>query len=134
MNDLIRIEFWNGHLNKKGKLISTKHNPCLWTNIGSEDKPWRESYPEAIKVLDQWFEKEINDTDLLHGLRYVAYGLGKREYDDQEVVWWGNMTIKHRPKVVVEKGSTRYTIYFSYDSGWKAKMCEEAEFHWQIES
>jgi hypothetical protein len=30
--NLVRIEFWNGQLDKKGCLVKTKHNPCLWTN------------------------------------------------------------------------------------------------------
>lgn len=35
-NNIIRIEFWNGQLDKKGNLVKTKHNPCLWTNVGVE--------------------------------------------------------------------------------------------------
>lgn len=84
--NLIRIEFWNGQLDKKGFLVKTKHNPCLWTNVGVEQKPWRAVYKEAIVVLQKYFKKEISDTDFLHHLRFVAYGLGKRDFDDKEVV------------------------------------------------
>ena len=36
---MIRIEFWNGQLDKKGNLVKTKHNPCLWTNVDEINKP-----------------------------------------------------------------------------------------------
>ena len=41
MDPTIRYEFWNGQTSKKKKynqyegLVTTKHNPCLWTNIGA---------------------------------------------------------------------------------------------------
>lgn len=142
---MIRIEFWNGQLNKKGKLVSTTHNPCLWSNVGIEANPWRDSYTEALKVLDRWFKHEINDTDLLHNLRYVAYGLGKRSYDDTTVVWWGNMTVNHKPKIVVENDGLKYTIYFTCEENsskkdendqryvWKADLkYDDVEFHWKL--
>ena len=51
----MRVEFWNGHLaSRTGRHVTTKHNPCLWTNVGEEDKPWRSSYPEALTAVDQW--------------------------------------------------------------------------------
>lgn len=53
MDNLIRIEFWNGHLDKKGNLVKTKHNPCLFTNVGIDEKPWRASYKEALVVLEK---------------------------------------------------------------------------------
>ena len=82
-------------------LVTTDHNPCLWTNISYESKPWRNVYNKALEYLNDWKENKINDTELLHSLRYVAYGYNnegddKRNYDDEEVIWYGNLTIKHK--------------------------------------
>lgn len=105
--DLIRLEFWNGHNNTSKKNLKyhghmkTSPNPCLWSNIGIETHPWREVYQDALKALDRWYKKELTDTEFLHHLRYVAYGLGKRHFDDREVVWPSNLTIRHEPKLVV---------------------------------
>ncbi len=86
------MNFENGQINKKSNLDKTKHNPCLWTNAGVEEKPWRASYKEALKVIKKNNNKELNDTDFLHNLRYIAYGLCKRDFNDTSVVWWRNMT------------------------------------------
>ena len=99
---MIRIEFWNGQLDKKGNLVKTKHNPCLWTNFDEINKPWRSSYKEALVVINKFMDKEMTDEDFLHHVRYVAYGIGKKDFNDTEVVWWGNMTESHKPKLVVE--------------------------------
>ncbi|VBB17567.1 hypothetical protein YASMINEVIRUS_29 [Yasminevirus sp. GU-2018] len=135
---MIRIEFWNGQLDKKGRLVKTKHNPCLWSNVGVDKNPWRSSYDEALKVLDRWFNKEIDDTELLHHIRFVAYGLGKRDFNDTEVVWWGNMTVNHKPKLVVEDCDKKYTICFDYDKDsdkrWIASIkYDDVEFYWKLE-
>ena len=104
---MIKLEFWNGQISNKKKyeqyegLVTTDHNPCLWTNISYESKPWRNVYNKALEYLNDWKENKINDTELLHSLRYVAYGYNnegddKRNYDDEEVIWYGNLTIKHK--------------------------------------
>ena len=142
---MIRIEFWNGQLNKKGELIKTKHNPCLWSNVNCDEFPWRRSYINAVEVLDRWINKEMDDTTLLHHLRFIAYGLGKRDYDDCEVVWWGNMTPQHTPKLVVENYSLcsfplrgdcekKFTLYFRFeDAEWRVEKIDgEAEFYWGL--
>ena len=135
----IRVEFWNGHMNKSKKNdkynfhVKTTHNPCLWSDHGVEDKPWRGVYKEAIEYIKQWDKEQINDTDFLHGLRYVAYGIGKRSYDDKEVVWPGNLTTSHEPKLVVDDGTSKYTIYFHYGTEWKTtKVDNDVDFIWAL--
>lgn len=135
MDELIRIEFWNGQLDKKGNLVKTKHNPCLYTNFGIEEKPWRASYPEMLKVIERWNNNEFNCTDFLHHLRFVAYGLGKRDFNDTEVVWWGNMTKLHKPKLSVKYKDEEYTIYFTFDNDtneWNSIKKDGAEFYWDL--
>ena len=172
MGPIIRYEFWNGQTSQKKKyvqyegLVTTKHNPCLWTNVGAicEDciqrnkernrneeeagpttcctscKPWRGVYTSASEVLCQWERGELNDTELLHHLRFVAYGIGKREFDDTAVIWPGNLTSCHRPKLSVEKeDGSLYTIRFTKDEddkdatrGWKACREEGATFYWSL--
>ncbi len=135
MTDLIRIEFWNGQLDKKGNLVKTKHNPCLFTNVGVEEKPWRASYKEALEVISKWNAQSLTTTDFLHHLRFVAYGLGKRDFNDTLVVWWGNMTTKHKPQLSVDYENEQYTIYFNYDDTQNEWICYKrlgAEFYWTL--
>ena len=170
MSSRIRYEFWNGQTSRKKKyaqyegLVTTKHNPCLWTSVGTvcEDcsrqdinqpskneseptlctncKPWRGVYVSASEVLDKWEKGELNDTDFLHHLRYVAYGIGKREFDNAEVVWPGNLTTEHRPKLSVERDDgSIYTIRFVNEGndddpihGWTATRDEGATFYWTL--
>ena len=169
MGSIIRYEFWNGQTSRKKKyvqyegLVTTKHNPCLWTNVGAicEDciqnneewnkeeagskcctscKPWRGVYTSASEILDQWKRGELDDTELLHHLRFVAYGIGKREFDNTEVIWPGNLTSCHRPKLSVEsEDGSVYTIRFTKDEddsdatrGWKATQEEGASFYWPL--
>mgnify|MGYP003386297953 CR=1 FL=1 len=55
---MIVIEFWNGMTSKKKKYIdygtrvTTKHNPCLWSNVSVEDKPWCANYDQAILYIE----------------------------------------------------------------------------------
>jgi len=72
----------------------------------------------------------------LHGLRHDAYGIGKRSYDDKEVVWPGNLTALHEPKIIVDDETTpaKYTIYFHYDTEWRAvKIDNDIEFIWSLD-
>ena len=56
---MIRIEFWNGLISSKkkyekyGGLVTTKHNPCLWSNVAIEENPWRNVYNKAIEYLSE---------------------------------------------------------------------------------
>lgn len=94
----------------------------------------------AAKVLAQWEEGVLNDTEFLHHLRYVAYGIGKREFNNTEVVWPGNMTAEHRPKLSVEcEDGSVYTIRFvkidsdaDPTSGWTAQRTDGASFYWDL--
>jgi hypothetical protein len=142
---MIRIEFWNGQTSNKpkyaqyGGLVTTKHNPCLWTNISEDDKPWRKVYKKAIEYIDDWKLKKIDDTELLHSLRYVAYGYSidgndKRFFDDTEVIWYGNLTIGHKPKLVYvnEISKEEFTLYFYFDSCWKIDVKYETQFYWTL--
>lgn len=142
---MIRIEFWNGHVSSKKKYekhdghIATKHNPCLWTNHADSEKPWRLVYPEALEYIDKFETGNISCTELLHGLRYVAYGYGKRNYDNTDVIWPGNLTIRHKPKLVVIKGSIEFTLCFYFDgdgepidNGWKCEKTNGAHFYWEL--
>lgn len=136
---VVQIEFWNGHLSLKKKYekhswhVTTKHNPCLWSNIGSDEKPWRSVYKEAIDAIKKWKASELSDEDFLHLLRYVAYGLEKRSFEDVEVVWPGNLSINHQPKLCVNDGQTRYTIQFACKDGvWQAHEKPGAEFYWPL--
>lgn len=151
---MIRIEFWNGQISNKpkyvkyGGLVFTTHNPCLWTNISEEDKPWRKVYPKAIEFIESWKLNKINETDLLHCLRYVAYGYSddgndKRPIDDKEVVWPGNLTIFHKPKLVYKNEITNeeFTLYFYFDNNfsnnptenyWKINIENSTDFYWKL--
>ena len=176
---IVRYEFWNGQTSRKKKylsyegLVTTKHNPCLWTNVGAvcseccssvkqltkeeeQDvaattsscpscKPWRGVYTLASEVLDRWEAGNLDDTDLLHHLRYVAYGVGKRTFDNTEVVWPGNLTPTHRPKLSVEReDGSKYTIRFEKNKdegdggcedptrGWTATREQGATFYWPL--
>ena len=76
---------------------------------------------KAIEYLSAWKLNKINDTQLLHSLRYVAYGYNnsgedKRPYDNIDVIWPGNLTTKHKPKLVFQNGDINYTLYFYFDS------------------
>lgn len=160
----IRYEFWNGQTSKKKKysqhdgLVTTNHNPCLWTNVGvvcddcanrsereegscfASCKPWRGVHDSASRILDRWEQGELSDTCFLHHLRFVAYGLGKRDFQNSEVVWPGNLTTKHRPKLSVEReNGSLCTIRFlmAEDStdptcGWTASREEGATFYWPL--
>jgi hypothetical protein len=149
--EIIRIEFWNGQISHKkkyekyGGLVTTKHNPCLWTNVAVEGKPWRSVYKKAIEYLSQWKLKKITDTQLLHSLRYVAYGYNnrgedKRPFNNTDTIWPGNLTPKHNPKLVFQNGEERYTLYFKFentqaddptDQFWKINTVKEVEFYWE---
>lgn len=150
---MIRIEFWNGQLSNKPKyykyngLVTTSHNPCLWSNK-LDDKPWRGVYKKAIEYIDDWKLKNINDTQLLHCLRYVAYGyndngIDKRCFNDNEVVWPGNLTTKHKPKLVYKNDITNenFTLYFIYTNDteneptkeyWNVQIDYQTDFYWTI--
>lgn len=135
----VRIEFWNGHKNKSKKNaqyhghVKTRHNPCLWSNSNVDTHPWRLVYKEALIVLDKWQHKEFDDTEFLHHLRYVAYGLGKRSFDDTEVIWPGNLTPQHEPMVCISIGNEAYTIKFNFvDNAWTTKVVPTAEFVWDL--
>jgi len=149
---MIRIEFWNGHISNKkryepyGGHVTTNHNPCLWANHDEDDKPHRAVYNKALEFLDKYKDGEISATELLHGLRYVAYGYStdghdKREYDNADVVWTGNLTTKHRPKVAVKDDSDEYTIDFYFDGDendkpsdhkWKTVITKNTIFYWDL--
>ena len=142
---MIRIEFWNGQTSKKlkykqyGALVTTKHNPCLWTNVLEDDKPWRKVYKKAIEYINDWKLKKIDATELLHSLRYVAYGYNddgndKRSFDDTEVIWPGNLTIHHKPKLVYKNDLTgeEFTLYFYFDNDWKINLENKIEFYWNL--
>ena len=152
---MIRIEFWNGQMSKKQKYefykgyVTTKHNPCLWSNTLAEDKPWRNVYKKALKYLKKWKLNEINDTELLHSLRYVAYGFNdngedKRTFNDVDVIWPGNLTINHKPKLIVKEHENEYTLYFNFitdnnddccstDNKWKVNIVNKIDFYWPID-
>ena len=145
---MIRIEFWNGLMSSKKKyekydgLVTTKHNPCLWSNVSIGEKPWRNVYNKAIEYVSEWKLNKINATQLLHYLRYVAYGynnsgIDKRPYDNIDVIWPGNLTTKHKPKLVIKNGDVNYTLYFYFDSSetdnptepfWKINIVEKLIF------
>ena len=147
---MIKIEFWNGQCSNKkkyeeyGGLVTTGHNPCLWSNVLCDEKPWRNVYIKALEYLEKWKNKEINDSELLHSLRYVAYGYNdngedKRSYDNTDVVWPGNLTIKHKPKLTVRNDEEEYTIYFYFngseedlptDDKWKTIVTDDIMFYW----
>ena len=135
-NMVIRIEFWNGHLDKKNQHVKTKHNPCLWSDIETENKPWRKVYVNALDVLKQWQNKILDDTNFLHHLRYIAYGIGKRDFNDTEVIWWGNLTKNHKPKLVVQNENEKFTIEFNYSNeleAWTTLTYNDvAEFYWNL--
>lgn len=133
------IEFWNGHRSEKKRYskhdqhVTTKHNPCLWTNIGSETKPWRASYTQAVEVIQGWSTGALSDEVFLHDLRFVAYGLGKRPYDDREVVWPGNLTESHTPKLSVNLHGECFTIHFAHNgTTWVARKVPGASFYWPL--
>jgi hypothetical protein len=150
---MIRIEFWNGHshrLKHKYKKydghIPTRHNPCLWTNFSTESTPWRTVYPKALEYLDEYKSGKITSTELLHGLRYVAYGYSndgndKRDYMDTDVVWTGNLTPYHTPKIAVQTSGEEYTMHFYFKGdvtdavtdNWEIKICDGATFYWNLE-
>lgn len=126
---MIRIEFWNGQTSNKPKympfdgLVFTSHNPCLWTNAEELDKPWRKVYAKAIEFVEEWKSDKINPTELLHSLRYVAYGYNhcgedKRAFDDTQVIWPGNLTTTHRPKLTYlnENTNEKWTLYFTFEN------------------
>lgn len=131
---MIRIEFWNGHVDKHGQHITTKHNPCLWANVGIDDHPWQAQYKNCLDILQKWFDRELTDEGLLHHLRYVAYGIGKRDFDNVDVVWWGKMTTTHQPKVVVQQETIQYTIAFHHSGdGWSSTLSHKPEsFYWPL--
>lgn len=151
---MIRIEFFNGQTSTKSKyiktggLVTTSHNPCLWTNVEEINKPWRKVYTKAIEYIQDWMEKKINSTELLHSLRYVAYGYNdvgddKREFNDITVIWPGNLTVLHRPKLVYSNEITgeNFTMYFFFDGGeesdptknhWAIRIENQTEFYWNL--
>lgn len=149
---MIRIEFWNGLISSKkkyekyGGLVTTKHNPCLWSNVAIEENPWRNVYNKAIEYLSEWKLNKINDTQLLHSLRYVAYGYNnsgedKRAYDNSDVIWPGNLTTKHKPKLVFQNSDLKYTLNFYFDNSetnnptehfWKINIIESTDFYWNL--
>lgn len=139
MNKIFRYEFWNGQLSTKGKNkgnhVTTAHNPCLWSNVGIIENPWRVGWFEAYETVQKWHYNQISDTDLLHQLRYIAYGIGKRDFNDCEVVWWGNMTIDHKPQLSIQEENDFYTLHFAYDtitSQWNCQKINNATFYWPL--
>lgn len=137
----VRIEFWNGQQRGKGRPtrfgthVTTKHNPCLWTDIGVAERPWRAVYEPALNAVTDWETGKLSGTDLLHHLRYVAYGLGKRSFDDADVVWPGNLTTQHRPCLNVWMPYRAFSIRFSYDlerQVWNAVLGEGMDFYWDL--
>ena len=149
---MIRIEFWNGQTSNKkkyekyGGLVYTSHNPCLWSNV-LNDKPWRGVYKKAVEYIEKWKLNQINDTELLHSLRYVAYGYNddgndKRPFDNVDVVWPGNLTTLHKPKLVYmnEITNEKFTLYFycdnpetdPIDNCWKIRIEKLSEFYWDL--
>lgn len=143
---MIHIEFWNGMTSKKPKysiydyLVPTSHNPCLWSDVGIEEKPWRNVYTKALEIIDKWENNEINNTDFLHWLRYIAYGFSidgndKRSYDNSDVVWPGNLTINHRPKLSVKTNDKLFTLNFFYNKEsetWEIEKVEDVKFYWEL--
>jgi len=150
---MIRIEFWNGQMSTRKKYekydghVITIHNPCLWTNINEDSKPWRSVYPKALEFIKKYNDKEINSTELLHALRYVAYGynnngIDKRDYNNDDVVWPGNLTTKHKPKIIIKNGNNEFSINFYFNgniendkptsNNWKCKIIEGGEFYWDL--
>ncbi len=91
--------------------------------------------------------KRINDTNLLHCLRYVAYGYScdgddKRCFDNSEVIWPGNLTKNHKPRLVYKNEVTgeNFTLYFSFENDlaispienyWKIRVENQTEFYWE---
>ena len=148
--DLVRLEFWNGHVSRKkryekyGGLVTTKHNPCLWANVSVKDKPWRNVYNKALQYITEWNLNQINDTELLHSLRYVAYGYNnagddKRHFNDADTIWPGNLTTSHKPKLVFQNCEEIYTLYFNFENDkiddptahfWKITKVNCVEFYW----
>lgn len=152
---MIRIEFWNGQLSNKqkyvqyGGLVTTNHNPCLWTSVNEDTKPWRKIYKKAIEYIDDWKMKKIDETELLHCLRYVAYGYNncgddKRDFNNTDVIWPGNLTINHKPKLVYKNDITNenFTLYFYFENNfdekdptknhWKIQCEEQTFFYWEL--
>ncbi len=146
---MICIEFWNGHTSKNpkynqyGGLVTTKHNPCLWSNVSEDNKPWRKVYKKAIEYVNEWKLKKLDNaadhSELLHNLRYVAYGYSddghdKRFFDDTEVIWPGNLTNDHKPKLVYKNDFTKeeFTLYFYFDDHWKINIENKTEFYWTL--
>ena len=93
----------------------------------------RSSYKEALTIINKFINNDLSDEEFLHNVRYVAYGLGKRDFDDK-VVWWGNMTEFHKPKLVVEIHNVKYTIHFYYEQNrWKSQTEKDtADFYWPL--
>ena len=130
---MLRYEFWNGHLDKGGQHVKTKHNPCLWSNIGVDANPWRGVHVEATAAVDKWRSGVLTPDEFLHHLRFVAYGLGKRDFDDAAVVWPGNLTHAHRPRLACEVDGARFTYEFQWSDGsWHVTRVENAEFRWPL--
>ena len=145
----IRIEFWNGQLSNKKKYIkydgrvTTSHNPCLWSDEMNDIYPWRSVYPKAMEYISKYRNNELSDTDFLHGLRYIAYGYNnegpdKRDYNNIDVIWPGNLTCTHLPRLVVQYDEEKFTIDFYHSesssdvtNGWKTIVYEgTADFFW----
>jgi hypothetical protein len=89
-------------------------------------------YDSALEVINKWKNQEFIDTEFLHHLCYVAYGLDKRDFSDESVVWPGNMTPQHEPisaPLLVQINDELYTIYFKFDgTEWKTITKPGAEF------
>lgn len=83
--------------------------------------------------LEKWQSGDLEDEVFLHHLRFIAYGLGKREWDDSEVVWPGNMTMVHEPRLCVDINGHMSTIHFKWIADtWKATEEEGASFVWPL--
>ena len=59
--------------------------------------------------------------------------------DNTDTIWPGNLTTKHKPKVVYQNGDENYTLYFYFDNSdtdnstehfWKINIVENTEFYW----
>jgi hypothetical protein len=84
----------------------------------------------------------------LHYLRYDAYGYDingkdKRNFDDIQVIWPGNLTVSHRSKLVYSNDITeeKFTLYFSFDNDsdtdptknhWTIYIGDHTEFYWDL--
>jgi hypothetical protein len=83
---------------------------------------------------------KIDDTELLHSVRYVAYGYNingpdKRGFDDKEVIWPGNLTTSHRPRLVYKNDVTHeeFTLFFTFvDTDTENLETDPTKRYWNL--